>query len=468
MALLIETSPAYRPEKQYILALLVQEFLGLDYEIRFSERPDFRISCPASDREIIISDTLFRTPPNDWLTEHALPSQPLLRWDLEDDTLRSRVLDRRLPVIYGQHLDNPSFLKMDGASLFLGLDVFGSAFFMLTRYEEMVRKDRDGWLRFPTSASLAYQERFLMRPIVNEYLEILWWAIQHCWPQLRRKLRASSVFLSHDVDIPLCARRFSWYRTIRSSAADIIVRQDLPLALRRLGARIATGEYSFKQDVCNTFDWIMASGELLGLKSTFNVLAARDTQQDYPTIDISHRWFQKLLRTIHQRGHEIGFHPSYTTYCDEHKTRQEWSILKMLCDQLHIDQPVWGGRQHYLRWENPTTWQNWENIGLDYDSTLGFADRVGFRCGVCYEYPVFDLLQRKSLNLHERPLVVMEVSLLDYMQQSLEGAFGILSELNAVCRRFNGTFSLLWHNHMLMTRAQRYWYMRTLRECTRT
>jgi hypothetical protein len=269
------------------------------------------------------------------------------------------------------------------------------------------------------------------------------------------------------VDIPLCARRFSWYRTLCSSAADLIVRQDPPLALRRLGARITTGERSFKQDVCNTFDWIMASSELFGLKSSFNFLAARDTPQDYPTIGIDHPWFQNLLRTIHRRGHEIGFHPSYATYCDEHKTRQEWMTLKTLCDQLHIDQAVWGGRQHCLRWENPTTWQNWENIGLDYDSTLGFADHVGFRCGVCYEYPVFDLRQRRQLTLRERPLVVMEVSLLDYMQQSLEEAFGILSELKTVCGRYNGTFSLLWHNHMLTTRAQRHWYRETLKECAR-
>jgi hypothetical protein len=58
------------------------------------------------------------------------------------------------------------------------------------------------------------------------------------------------------------------------------------------------------------------------------------------------------------------------------------------------------------------TWHFWEEVGLQYGSTLTFADHAGFHCGICYEYPVFDLLDKKMLKLKERPLLVMEKTLL--------------------------------------------------------
>ena len=72
------------------------------------------------------------------------------------------------------------YAESDGG-IQLGLDIFGSVFFMITRYEEVVKSDRDEYDRFPAAASLAYQEGFLDRPIVNEYLEILWTCMKRLW-----------------------------------------------------------------------------------------------------------------------------------------------------------------------------------------------------------------------------------------------------------------------------------------------
>lgn len=38
--------------------------------------------------------------------------------------------------------------------------------------------------------------------------------------------------------------------------------------------------------------------------------------------------------------------------------------------------------------------------------------RAGFRCGICYEYPFFDVCKREKLNLKIRPLIVMEAALI--------------------------------------------------------
>ena len=112
---------------------------------------------------------------------------------------------------------------------------------------------------------------------------------------------------------------------------------------------------------------------------------------------------KNLLILINQNGHEIGLHPSYNTFDNSKQTRKEWLLLRNSCERLNIDQEIWGGRQHYLRFETPKTWQNWESAGMNYDSVIGFAEHPGFRCGICYEYPVFDLTNSVKLNLLERP-----------------------------------------------------------------
>ena len=125
-------------------------------------------------------------------------------------------------------------------------------------------------------------------------------------------------------------------------------------------------------------------------------------------------WIRGLMREIAVRGHEVGLHPSYNTYRDEAGLRLERDLLLRACEEEELGQQRYGGRQHFLRWANPITWRLWDEAGLAYDSTLGFPDAVGFRCGSCYEFPVFDLEKRRALKLTERPLVVMESALLHY------------------------------------------------------
>ena len=58
---------------------------------------------------------------------------------------------------------------------------------MLSRYEEAILKGRDKHDRFPSWISVADKGNFLERPIVNEYLEILWSCLSSLWNDLKRK-----------------------------------------------------------------------------------------------------------------------------------------------------------------------------------------------------------------------------------------------------------------------------------------
>jgi hypothetical protein len=161
---------------------------------------------------------------------------------------------------------------------------------------------------------------------------------------------------------------------------------------------------------------------------------------------------------MNQRGHEIGYHGGFHTYRDEERTKREFRRLRETAAELGIHRETWGGRQHYLRWDAPVTWSNWEAAGLQYDNTLMFAEHVGFRAGTCHEFPPFHLRERRPLRLRERPLIVMDRTLLSRMSLTPDTAVQTVLDLAATCRRYEGTFSLLWHNTELQSARERSWY----------
>jgi hypothetical protein len=331
---------------------------------------------------------------------------------------------------------------------------------MLARYEEMVKRDRDGHDRFPAAASTAYREEFLARPIVNEYTEILWSVMSRLWPRLRRARHQFRVDLSHDVDWPKCSNR-RLAATVKAATGDLLKRRDPQLTARRLLSRAAL-RWRPDADICNTFTFLMDESERRGMRSAFYFIAGHTAAARDGDYSLDDPWIRQLMTRIHRRGHEIGLHPSYETFRDAQQTRREKEVLLDVCGKLGIEQEAWGGRQHFLRWENPTTWENWEQAGLDYDSTVGFADCPGFRAGVCFEYPAFSITRRSRLRLRERPLVVMEASLLDYLQRSPDETIAEICRLKRNCKLFGGRLTLLWHNSRLLTRVERRMYREAL------
>jgi len=432
----------YAPEREYAVRVVLEEFLGLDVALETESRGDVELAVPDdSGRRVLLADGLFRTPPERWLTADSLPA--VRRWDASESPARDALVSPSLPVLFGE----PEVEAGDGL-IRVGLDVFGSAFFLLTRYEELCLPERDEHGRFPLTASICGRAGIVDRPLVNEYVELLWWALSSLWPRLERRPRTFRVVPSHDVDWPLNPDS-----RLAAVAADLVKRRDPALALGRLVRR---------ERLNDVFDLIMDESERLGLRSAFYFIAGPTGRSVDGSCDLDHPFVRALLRRVDGRGHEIGLHPSYETFRDPELTRQELDRLRAACEREGVAQQVSGGRQHFLRWENPVTWRNWEEAGLEYDSTLSFREEPGFRCGVCYEYPVFDLRARRQLRLRERPLVVMEVSALgDDPRRDAEGLERIRT-LRDRCRRYRGDFTLLWHNNWLVSRRQQQLYRAAL------
>jgi hypothetical protein len=451
MTLIVAVPPTYEPERRYILGVILSEWLGLDWELATEERSDVRVTLAgdAGSRHLTLPEGLFATDPAAWLTEASLPPSPLPWTEIDG---------RSLPVLYGPRPLPSTVVSEHDDAVRVAIDVLGSAFFMLTRYEEVAIGARDAYGRFPVSSSVADREGFVGVPIVDAYVELLWSALRRLWPRLERRRRDFRLAFTHDVDDPLASLGRTPPRLARQLAADALVRRDPALAARRVRSWAGMRRGDHRLDPYNTFDFLMAVSERHGVTSAFYFLATEEASVRNGPYTLENPWVRALIARIHQRGHEIGYHAGFDTYRDAERTGKEFRRLRTAAAELGVSQPRWGGRQHYLRWESPSTWANWEQAGLDYDSTVGFAERVGFRLGTCHEFPTFHVRERRPLRLRERPLHVMDRTLFDYMRLTPEGARDAVLEVARECRRAAGTLTLLWHNSTLPTAAQRRWY----------
>lgn len=427
-----------RLERQYILKEIFEQFLGVDAMYEEHNLPQYKIILP-NDNSIIFPDAFFSRYIDDqsYLQQSAIPKKV----EFISNQFTSGL---SVPVVYG---DNALVVNADSISC--GMDIFASAYFMLTRWEEFVSKEQDQHDRMPAEASLAFKHGFLMRPVVNEYVEMLWNMLTYLGYDQPRTERQYTFYLSHDVDEAYFYYQAGWKKIIRYAAASILKRKSISVFSSTLwnGLKYKLGlNYN---DPYDTYDIIMHLNKQNCLTSAFYFITDKTDLQKDSNYCMSDPAIMSLLEKIYQNKHEIGLHPSYRTYKDSAQLALEYDILQQSCRSLGIDQKQFGGRQHYLRWSPEATLSAWEKAGLSYDSTLSYADHVGFRCGTCYEYTGFDFLARKSLNLVIRPLIVMDCTLISsrYMAKGFtDEALSIVKELKAQCVKYNGMMSLLWHN----------------------
>jgi hypothetical protein len=344
------------------------------------------------------------------------------------------------------------------------VDVFSSAFFMLTRYEEVVKPDRDNHDRFPATASLAFQEGFLDRPIIDEYVEVLWAVMKKLWPGLEWKRHEGRIFVTCDVDNPFDSTVANLRNLVRVCAGDLLKRRSVPEVCRRIRrfAYNRVGDYQF--DPNYTFDWYLDICERSGHKVAFYFLPS-SKEPGNGSYSLNHKGILRLLKQIHDRGHEIGVHGTYQTYQDADKVGVQKTILEKALCRTGINQDIKGNRQHYLRWDSAKTPDVLEKAGFAYDATGSFADMPGFRYGTAKEFPMWSWEKRNRLRLKQRPLIVMECSVLDAPYMNLghgQKALNLIHQLRTRSLLYGGTFTLLWHNSHLKTDLDRELFLEAI------
>ena len=83
---------------------------------------------------------------------------------------------------------------------------------------------------------------------------------------------------------------------------------------------------------------------------------------------------------------------------------------------------------------------------------MGYAAMPGFRAGIANPYCFFDLFKNETSILRIHPVVLMDVSLKDYMHLDREQSLEQIKQMIDTVRSVNGEFINLWHNESLSER----------------
>ena len=423
-------------ERKYILDIILNEFMGLNYQIETYDNKSEVYEIELENKnKLIFEDHFFNRFINDleYLKLENIP-KTIFKELIKNNAY---ILEDNMPIIFGKNKLELKTSNSHVKTITCGIDIFASSFFMLTRWEEYVNKNRDKHDRFSAYESLAYKNNFLDRPIVNEYIEMLKNMLFELGLNQKTKSKKYQVCLTHDVDFI-----YKWDsigKFLRHLIGDIVLRKSIRDFFSSI-VYYAQVKLKKKNDPFDTFDYLMDISDSLKVKSYFFFMAEGITKFDNNYKSNSSESL-KLVSKIKKRGHHIGLHPSYDAYNNKNQLRKEKLEL-----EENFGIPIVFGREHFLRFEVPNTWQIWEDNNMKWDSTVGYADKEGFRCGVCYEYSVFNILKRKKLKLKEKPLIVMEASFIYQNNISAELMEEEITNLIDKVKKYNGEFVFLWHN----------------------
>ena len=148
-------------------------------------------------------------------------------------------------------------------------------------------------------------------------------------------------------------------------------------------------------------------------------------------------------------GHaEVGLHPSYASFGNIGRMQKEKNYLETF---LHA--PAIRSRQHYLKMQfsmqDGSTYNLLDQLGIQHDYSMGFADDIGFRAGTACAFHWYDLAHEHATELKVHPFCAMDVTLKNYLGLDPALAKTKIRELKNTCRELGVPFCFIFHNESL-------------------
>lgn len=202
-------------------------------------------------------------------------------------------------------------------------------------------------------------------------------------------------------------------------------------------------------------DFLLA---FLGLKSLYNNISlVADEEKErgfrssyyFLTANYSLRNLASSLAKLEGGGWEVGLHGDFGTHDSAEGMNRAINRFKGETTIVPL-----GVREHFLRFDFEKTWEIMDKAGLDYDTTVGFADRLGFPLGLCTPFHPPDK-EWRPMRLLELPLVLMDATLWGYLKRDEKDGASDVESMLARVERVNGLFTLLWHQEAVRMKGGR-------------
>ncbi len=322
-------------------------------------------------------------------------------------------------------------------------DILSLSFFLLSRFEEQVTTERDAYGRYEYKNSLSRRYQLIDIPLVDEYAMLLKTELARFFKE-GKFAPEFKIILSQDIDFVF---RFSGFvKSIKSLLGEIYLNR----SIKGIGLSVK----QFIKTINNPLNdpYYMGMLELLALAKRYNSESRLYFMSHYlEGVSSRQKIINDAIKTaIKEQEVKIGLHPDLGTY--NHLERYNRECAKF---RNFFGVTVTNNRQHFLQFDVRTTFDILESKGVKLDSSLGYAEREGFRCGTSHNFYPYNFKIDDCYSLLEQPLIVMDGTLKGYRKMNSEEARDRMKLLYNRTKRVNGNFVVLWHND-LPSRARVY------------
>lgn len=399
------------PRLRYILRLMLGELLGVNWELSTDEEAFASYEGPKLAYARKVFADAWQLQPVGFLFETDLFEQE---------------------IHVQSHDGVPAFFWSSGPSE-LPFDLFAAAFYLVSRYEEYLPFIADHHNRFPAKESLAYQQQFLHRPVVNEYANLLRDGLAKRFPNLAFNLPAYSFLSTVDIDNTYAYLGKGFVRAAAGTAKDL-----LGLKSKRLLERFQV-YLGLKRDPYDTFDAQMERQRAHGFSSIYFILFAPFGQFDR-NLPIHSKRLHQSIKHVADNTH-VAIHPSYASNSSRHQLEREIQTLSEV-----LNRSIHHSRQHFLRMKMPNTYRTLMDLDIQHDYTMGYASHPGFRASICRSFNFYDLELELETSLRVHPFIFLETTFLDYMRLGAEEAWLYMEPLMDQVIKHQGELITVWHN----------------------
>ncbi len=322
-------------------------------------------------------------------------------------------------------------------------DFIAATFFFLSQHEEWSISKRDEFDRFPAKESLLGKLNALDRPVVAEYAAVLKHIARKLGYQITDSPRYRECYaamaMTHDIDY---MRKFTPGLLYRESVKHLLLNQvnlTLPKRIKRFVEFVSYADPK-RDPYKHSLREIIRAEKRMNVRATFFFKSGGTDKRD-TRYSLAQPFVRSSLTELQSEGHCLGLHPSFRSYDNPTMMDREKERLNQA-----VGSPITGVRQHYLRHKYPVTHRLHSACGFMFDSTLGFAEKEGFRTGTCHPYLPFDLGTMEVIPVWQFPLTVMDGTLAFYQHLSSATSFERILVLMETVRRHCGVFVPLFHN----------------------
>lgn len=318
----------------------------------------------------------------------------------------------------------------------LGFDIFSSVFFMVSRFEEYLPFQGDKFGRFKHEDSLAFQNNFLQKPVVNLWIEIFKNKLATKFPTLQFSKKKFNCVVTYDIDVAYKYKGRSFVRNMGAAMKDIFF-----LRLKNFFQRIQTLLLSKNDpwDVYGDLQQLLCKNHLA---SVFFFLLADKSPYDR-NLNYENPEVEKLVKKI-QGFTQPGIHPSFFSSELPEKILGENERL----ENISVSK-ITKSRQHFLKFNLPGTFNALCAAGIVEDYSMGFPGMPGFRAGTCTPFYFYDLKNEKATSLKMMPVTCMDATFVYYLKKSPEKSLVEMLRLMKEVENVKGTFTPIFHNDII-------------------